>query len=107
MAETKEAVQPTYKHLSGEEHPDNNPPLQTVAPVSPEKTKEIEDAVNAELAANAPEGIQPLAGEPKVEQQNLEEHTVAELKDIAAEKGIAIPWDANKHDIIKAIKKGK
>jgi hypothetical protein len=40
-------------------------------------------------------------------EEDLEEHTVAELKEIAEKKGVQIPWDANKSDIIKAIKKGK
>jgi hypothetical protein len=43
----------------------------------------------------------------KTEDEDLEEHTVPELKDIAAQRGITIPWDANKAEIIKAIKKHK
>jgi hypothetical protein len=52
---------------------------------------------------------QPKKGESPSEasEEDLEEHTVPELKEIAEKKGIQIPWDANKHDIIKAIKKGK
>jgi hypothetical protein len=51
---------------------------------------------------------QPKEGElpSEASEENLDEHTVAELKEIAAEKGIAIPYDANKAEIIKAIKKG-
>jgi hypothetical protein len=106
---------PTYTHTSGEAHPDNNPPLTAVAPVSEEETKKIEDTVNAEIAAqhkaNTPpdqaEDKEKEGAEPKVEEASLEEHTVPELKEIAEKKGIPIPWDANKSDIIKAIKKGK
>jgi hypothetical protein len=50
---------------------------------------------------------QPKEGElPAEAEQNLDDYTVAELKDMAAEKGVTIPWDANKAEIIKAIKKG-
>jgi hypothetical protein len=72
-----------------------------------------------DLVSSLPENIakkkaeektaKPKEGEPSYEasDEDLEEHTVAELKEIAEKKGISIPWDANKHDIIKAIKKGK
>lgn len=82
-------------------------------------SKHKEGTREHELVSSLPENIakkkaeektaKPKEGEPPSEasDENLDEHTVAELKEIAAEKGIAIPWDANKHDIIKAIKKGK
>ena len=110
MAEHKETKERTYKHLSGEAHPDNKPPVTIVAKVSDEETKKIEDAVNAEIAASRPaqtEQQKAEAATAKVEEQNLDDYTVAELKAMAEEKGIHISWDANKNDIIKAIKKGK
>jgi len=71
-----------------------------------------------ELVESLPENIakkgeekktQPTEGKSPSEasEEDLEEHTVPELKEIAEKKGIQIPWDANKSDIIKAIKKGK
>jgi hypothetical protein len=109
MAEQKQETESTYKHLSGDAHPDNKPPVTIVAPVSAEKTKEIEDAVNAELRASrlAAGQQQNQEASTNAQEQNLEDHTVPELKAIAEEKGIHLSWDANKQDIIKAIKKAK
>jgi hypothetical protein len=69
-----------------------------------------------DLVESLPENIAKKKAEGKTEQgessseaseENLDDHTVAELKEIAAEKGITVSWDANKAEIIKAIKKGK
>jgi len=38
---------------------------------------------------------------------DLESHTVDELKDIAAQEGVELAHDARKHDIIKAIEKNR
>ena len=113
MAEHKETKERTYKHLSGEEHPDNKPPVTIVAKVSDEETKKIEDATNAQIQAEikATKATQTEQqkedASAKVEEENLEDHTIPELKAIAEEKGIHVSWDANKNDIIKAIKKAK
>lgn len=40
-------------------------------------------------------------------EMDLEQYTVAELKDIAAEEGIDVPSDARKDEIIKAIEQGR
>lgn len=39
------------------------------------------------------------------EKEDLEQYTVAELKDIAAKEGVEVSWDARKDEIIKAIEK--
>jgi hypothetical protein len=111
MAEEKSVDQPwTYTHVHGGDHPDNKEPVTLVATASDEAVEKEEAAMNAAYAAahvEAPPGPQPLAGEPKPEQQNLDDKTVVELKEIAEQKGIHVPWDANKADIIKVIKKAK
>jgi hypothetical protein len=71
-----------------------------------------------DLVEGLPENIAKKKKEGKTEQAkegelpseaegNLDDYTVAELKEMAAKKGIGVSWDANKADIIKAIKKGK
>ena len=99
----------TYKLISGEEHPDNKPPVTLVAKVSDEQTKAIEDQVNAEIqASRLASGVQQAKQEASSGvDENLEDYTVAELKAMAEKKGVHISWDANKQDIIKAIKKAK
>ncbi len=42
----------------------------------------------------------------KVDDENLEEYTVPELRDIAAQRGIDVKSDARKDEIIEAIKAG-
>ena len=73
------------------------------------RERDIVESLPENIAKKREEGkkAQSKEGElPAQAEQNLDEHTVAELKEIAAEKGITVPWDANKADIIKAIKKG-
>jgi hypothetical protein len=75
------------------------------------RERDLVESLPENIAKKQKEGktAKPTEGEPSSEasEQDLEEHTVPELKEIAEKKGIQIPWDANKHDIIKAIKKGK
>jgi hypothetical protein len=96
----------TYTHVHGADHPDNKEPLTLVAEASDEAVEKEEAAMNALYAAEHPTPLPGTEEAPKAEQQSLDDKTVAELKEIAAEKGIHIPSDANKADIIKAIKKG-
>ena len=111
-AEEKSVTQPwTYTHVHGSEHPSNNPPLTIVSEASEEAIAKEEATMNAAYAkehAAGPPGIEQQA-EPKAAaaQQNLDDMTVAELKEVAAQKGVHVNWDDNKADIIKAIKKGK
>jgi hypothetical protein len=122
MAESKDAeAQPwVYEHPS--DHPDNKPPVTVVAEDTEEAVKEYETKVNAELEKSRakPEDTTPVLEPLKVqlvdpekdrekakEATDYEAHTVPELKEMAADKGISIPYDANKADIIKALKKGK
>jgi hypothetical protein len=75
------------------------------------RERDLVESLPENIAKKQAEGktAQPKEGESPSEasEEDLEEHTVPELKEIAEKKGIQIPWDANKHDIIKAIKKGK
>jgi hypothetical protein len=55
------------------------------------------------------EANQQLGGAPRsaaLEDQNLDELTVVELKALAEERGIHIPSDANKAEIVKAVQSG-
>jgi hypothetical protein len=114
MADEKSEEQPwTYTHVHGGDHPDHKDPLTIVAEASDEAIEKEEAARNAAYAnakekESSPAGATPPEGQAAAaaSQSNLDEKTVAELKEIAAEKGIHIPSDANKAEIIKAIKKG-
>jgi hypothetical protein len=128
MAETKEVPAWTYEHPA--DHPDNKPPLTLVAVPSDEDKKQYEDSVNAQIAKYQPETLtkEQAAVDPFVRVQlvdppegsakkgatepgskpakvDYDEKTVAELKELAAERGVEIHWDARKDEIIKALEK--
>jgi flavoprotein len=111
MAEAKEVPDWTYEHPA--DHPDNKPPVTAVAVPSEEAVAQYEAAVNAELAKGQPDTLtkeeearaKAAGGPAAVAPVDYESKTVAELKETAAEKGIDLPWDARKDEIVKALEK--
>jgi hypothetical protein len=98
-----------YKVVSGKEHPDNKPPVTIVSEASDEDAEKEEAAVNAAREKNHPAAVIKVVAEKKAAavEENLDDKTVPELKEIAAAKGVHVNWDDTKADIIKAIKKAK
>jgi len=101
--------EPAWKYEHPKDHPDNKPPMTIVATPSEEATKAYEDSVNAELAKTQPAEapVQQAQGAPHAAaaKVNYNEKTVHELKELAAERGVEIGYDARKDEIIKALEK--
>lgn len=105
MAEkTQPEEEPAWKYTHPTDHPDNKPPVTTVAVPSDEAKEQYEAAMNVALEKTQPkeEAVTPEAAAAKV---NYEEKTVHELKELAKERGLEIPWDARKDEIITALEK--
>jgi hypothetical protein len=97
-----------YEHPT--EHPDNNPPVTIVAVPSEEAVADYERSINAALEKEAPKAeLIPLGGVPGGPQtkpaEDYEGKTVADLKELAAKRGVEVSWDARKDEIIKALEK--
>jgi hypothetical protein len=117
MPESKEVPAWTYEHPS--DHPDNKPPVTIVAVPSDEAKADYEKRMNMAIEAGQPESltkVQDMSAPPikvqlvdgdkdKATATNYDEQTVAELKEVAANKGVEVKWDDTKADIIKALEK--
>jgi hypothetical protein len=117
MPESKEVPEWTYTHPT--DHPDNKPPVTIVAVPSDEAKADYEERMNMALKAAQPieptleplkepfkvQLVDPDKEKDKATATNYDEQTVAELKEVAAEKGVEVKWDDTKADIIKALEK--
>jgi hypothetical protein len=85
--------------------------FSTIEEIAIAKGQTVEEA-QAQLDKEAEEERERMQGkvpgtEPGTESQDVdyESKTVPELKDLAAERGVDVPYDARKDEIIKALKK--
>ncbi len=83
--------------------------LATIEEVAVLKGQTVEEA-QAQLEKDDKEERERMKGkvpgtESEDEEVDYEEKTVAELKELAAERGVGVPYDARKDEIIKALKK--
>lgn len=106
-----------YKHETN--HPDNKEPVTRVAESSDEQVKKYEDQVNAayekdskpewaELPGGKPADAQgnPTESDEDKEDAQLENKTVPELREMAAERDVEVSSDMRKDELVKALRKG-
>ena len=77
--------------------------LVKTAQAAPKKEKTVENVVVLKKASKAEKQAQ-AANTTKVSTEDLSKKTVAELKEIAAQKGVKIPSGAKKADILDLLK---
>lgn len=109
MAEEKMAEDKSWIYTHPAEHPDNNPPVTTVAVPSDEAKEDYERSINAALLKAQPKPdtedvLKPLK-KTKTEPVDYEGHTVDELKEMAKERGLDVAWDTRKAELVKALEK--
>lgn len=104
--------------VHGKAHPDHGKFNVIVAEASDEAVKKEQETMQAAIdreKGNAPDwrdlpdakGKTARTGETTDADVDYESKTVPELKELAAQRGVDVPADAVKADIIKALKKNE